>query len=176
MADFADVVFNESVQGEIAASNSGLPQSTKNQWIIQFLEVFCILIKTHSIWTSWWLLPAAEYKDARLAKTSSKTVKRNNWRPEEVKNLIKMRTELHSRFQVLKDDVRMAPCEEISSNLLDIVNLSGHPLFRNMWLVSIFTHCHNSQENEPWGCIFCINLQLVTVSVHTHFAVAWTVD
>lgn len=47
---------------------------------------------------------------------SSKTVKRNKWRPEEVKKLIKVRGELHDRFQVLKG--RMALWEEISSNLL----------------------------------------------------------
>lgn len=47
---------------------------------------------------------------------SSKTVKRNKWKPEEVKKMIKMRGELHSRFQVLKG--RMALWEEISSSLL----------------------------------------------------------
>ncbi|KAL8464207.1 hypothetical protein ACS0TY_033933 [Phlomoides rotata] len=47
---------------------------------------------------------------------SSKTEKRNKWKPEEVKKMIKMRGELHSRFQVLKG--RMALWEEISSSLL----------------------------------------------------------
>lgn len=47
---------------------------------------------------------------------SSKSAKRNKWKPEEIKTLIKMRGELHSRFQVLKG--RMALWEEISSNLL----------------------------------------------------------
>ncbi|KAL3631686.1 hypothetical protein CASFOL_024670 [Castilleja foliolosa] len=46
----------------------------------------------------------------------SKTEKRNKWKSEEVKKLIKMRGELHSRFKVLKG--RMALWEEISSNLL----------------------------------------------------------
>ncbi|GFP87981.1 ribonuclease j [Phtheirospermum japonicum] len=46
----------------------------------------------------------------------SKTEKRNKWKSEEVKKLIKMRGELHSRFQVLKG--RMALWEEISSSLL----------------------------------------------------------
>ncbi|KAI3463630.1 hypothetical protein Pfo_020293 [Paulownia fortunei] len=46
----------------------------------------------------------------------SKPVNRNNWKPEEVKKLIKMRGELHSRFQVLRG--RMALWDEISSNLL----------------------------------------------------------
>lgn len=47
---------------------------------------------------------------------SSKSVKRNKWKPEEVKKLIKMRGELHSRFQVVKG--RMAVWEEISNTLL----------------------------------------------------------
>ncbi|KAK9278411.1 hypothetical protein L1049_027976 [Liquidambar formosana] len=47
---------------------------------------------------------------------SSKSGKRNKWKPEEVKKLIRMRRELHSRFQVTKG--RMALWEEISTNLL----------------------------------------------------------
>ncbi|XP_011024044.1 PREDICTED: uncharacterized protein LOC105125338 [Populus euphratica] len=46
----------------------------------------------------------------------SKPVKRNKWKPEEVKSLIKMRGELHSRFQVVRG--RMALWEEISANLM----------------------------------------------------------
>ncbi|XP_061953616.1 ribonuclease J-like [Populus nigra] len=46
----------------------------------------------------------------------SKPVKRNKWKPEEVKSLIKMRGELHSRFQVVRG--RMALWEEISTNLM----------------------------------------------------------
>lgn len=48
-------------------------------------------------------------------KSSSKRVRRNKWKPEEVKKVIRMRGELHSRFQVVKG--RMALWEEISSNL-----------------------------------------------------------
>ncbi|XWS60287.1 hypothetical protein CRYUN_Cryun07bG0023500 [Craigia yunnanensis] len=47
---------------------------------------------------------------------SSKPANRNKWKPEEVKKLIKMRGELHSRFQVVKG--RMALWEEISASLL----------------------------------------------------------
>lgn len=46
---------------------------------------------------------------------SSKGVRRNKWGPEEVKELIKMRRELHSRFQVVKR--RMALWKEISTHL-----------------------------------------------------------
>ncbi|XP_007037950.2 PREDICTED: ribonuclease J isoform X1 [Theobroma cacao] len=47
---------------------------------------------------------------------SSKPAKRNKWKPEEVKKLIKMRGKLHSRFQVVKG--RMALWEEISTSLM----------------------------------------------------------
>ncbi|KAK8990834.1 hypothetical protein V6N11_028793 [Hibiscus sabdariffa] len=47
---------------------------------------------------------------------SLKPAKRNKWKPEEVKKLIEMRGELHSRFRVVKR--RMALWEEISANLL----------------------------------------------------------
>ncbi|KAL0415681.1 UNVERIFIED_CONTAM: Ribonuclease J [Sesamum latifolium] len=74
------------------------------------------------------LLPAADHRekakeestdDSVLPKsrqTPSKTAKRNKWKPEEVRKLIKLRGKLHSRFQVLKG--RMALWEEISSSLL----------------------------------------------------------
>lgn len=47
---------------------------------------------------------------------SSKPVKRNKWSNQEVLKLIKMRGELHGRFQVVKG--RMALWEEISRELL----------------------------------------------------------
>ena len=47
---------------------------------------------------------------------SSKPVKRNKWKPEEVKKLINLRGELHSKFQVVKG--RMALWEQISGSLL----------------------------------------------------------
>nr|BAD44310.1 putative protein [Arabidopsis thaliana] len=48
-------------------------------------------------------------------KSSPKRVRKNKWKPEEIKKVIRMRGELHSRFQVVKG--RMALWEEISSNL-----------------------------------------------------------
>ncbi|KAK5817723.1 Ribonuclease J [Gossypium arboreum] len=54
-------------------------------------------------------LPSSQLK-------SSKPAKRNKWTSEEVKKLIKMRGELHSRFHVVKG--RMALWEEISASLL----------------------------------------------------------
>ncbi|KAE9604275.1 putative beta-lactamase transcription factor MYB family [Lupinus albus] len=46
---------------------------------------------------------------------SSKSVKRNKWKPEEIKKVIDMREELHDRFQIVKG--RMALWQEISQNL-----------------------------------------------------------
>ncbi|KAK9668898.1 hypothetical protein RND81_13G094500 [Saponaria officinalis] len=46
---------------------------------------------------------------------ASKSTKRNRWKSEEVKKLIKLRGELHNRFQVARG--RMALWEEISSSL-----------------------------------------------------------
>ncbi|XP_019415346.1 PREDICTED: uncharacterized protein LOC109326906 isoform X1 [Lupinus angustifolius] len=46
---------------------------------------------------------------------SSKSVKRNKWKPEEIKKVIGMREELHDRFQIVKG--RMALWQEISQNL-----------------------------------------------------------
>nr|KAJ0228057.1 hypothetical protein LSAT_V11C100032530 [Lactuca sativa] len=53
--------------------------------------------------------------DSDSSNTSKKPLKRNRWKPEEVKKLIKFRGELNSRFQVVKG--RMALWEEISGNL-----------------------------------------------------------
>ncbi|XP_075517056.1 ribonuclease J-like isoform X4 [Primulina tabacum] len=56
--------------------------------------------------------------DSGLPNSSLRTTtpaKRNKWESEEVMKLIKIRGELHSRFQVLRG--RMALWEEISSNL-----------------------------------------------------------
>ncbi|RYR44984.1 hypothetical protein Ahy_A08g041240 isoform B [Arachis hypogaea] len=47
---------------------------------------------------------------------SSKSGKRNKWKPEEIKKLINMRGKLHGRFQIVKG--RMALWEEISQSLL----------------------------------------------------------
>jgi len=46
---------------------------------------------------------------------SSKSVKRNKWKTDEVKKLIGIREELHDRFQIVKG--RMALWEEISQKL-----------------------------------------------------------
>ncbi|MCL7026554.1 hypothetical protein MKW94_023180 [Papaver nudicaule] len=48
-------------------------------------------------------------------KVSFKPVKRNKWKPEEIKKLIKMRGDLDVKFQVVKG--RMVLWEEISTNL-----------------------------------------------------------
>lgn len=67
---------------------------------------------------------SSEVVSAGAVKSKSKTVKRNKWKPEEIKRLIRMRGELHDRFQVAKG--RMALWEEISSNFMaDGINRSA---------------------------------------------------
>ncbi|CAK9330291.1 unnamed protein product [Citrullus colocynthis] len=59
-----------------------------------------------------------EVSDDKSLKTSNsdvKPVKRNKWKPEEIKKLIKLRGELHARFQVARG--RMALWEEISNGM-----------------------------------------------------------
>ncbi|KAL4036378.1 hypothetical protein IC575_005112 [Cucumis melo] len=70
-----------------------------------------------------------EVSDDKSLKTSnsdvnsSKPVKRNKWKPEEIKKLIKLRGQLHARFQVTRG--RMALWEEISNGMLaDGINRS----------------------------------------------------
>lgn len=129
MADFADQDFDE-VRGKIAASNSRLPdKAPKIDESDNFWKPFVSSSEPIQAEHNGELLPAAEHsekgKDERSEvdpgspdqrAKSSKTVKRNKWRPEEIKKLIKVRGELHNRFQVQKG--RMALWEEISSNLL----------------------------------------------------------
>lgn len=119
--ELEDQDFDERVQGEAATSNSGLLDRAPN--IDESDEFWKSFVSSSE--PNGELLPAAEVKeessevDSGLPKPqpkSSNTMKRNKWKPEEVRKLIKMRGELHNRFQVLKG--RMALWEEISSNLL----------------------------------------------------------
>ena len=77
----------------------------------------------------------------------SKSVKRNKWKPEEVKSLIKMRGELHSRFQVVRG--RMALWEEISTNFMaDGINRSPGQC-KSLWtsLVQKYEVCSSTSYN-----------------------------
>ncbi|XP_059302909.1 ribonuclease J isoform X2 [Lycium ferocissimum] len=84
---------------------------------------------------------------------SSKPLKRNRWKHEEIKKLIKLRGELHSRFQVVRG--RMALWEEISSNLLSIgVNRSPGQC-KSLWASLVQKYEENksdkkSQEKWPY--------------------------
>ncbi|XP_050223050.1 ribonuclease J isoform X2 [Mercurialis annua] len=78
----------------------------------------------------------------------SKKVRRNKWKPEEVKKLIKMRGELHDRFQVVKG--RMALWEEISNNLIiDGINRSPGQC-KSMWtnLVQKYEEIKSDEEGQ----------------------------
>ena len=77
----------------------------------------------------------------------SEPVKRNKWKPEEVKSLIKMRGELHSRFQVVRG--RMALWEEISTNFMaDGINRSPGQC-KSLWtsLVQKYEVCSSTSYN-----------------------------
>ncbi|CAK9141080.1 unnamed protein product [Ilex paraguariensis] len=77
---------------------------------------------------------------------SSKSMKQNKWKPDEVKKLIKKRGELHSRFQVVKG--RMALWEEISANLLaDGVNRSPGQC-KSLWTSLVQKYEGNKNDKE----------------------------
>ncbi|KAJ7956067.1 Ribonuclease J [Quillaja saponaria] len=82
---------------------------------------------------------------------SSKSAKRNKWKPEEVKRLISMRGELQDRFQVVKG--RMALWEEISGNMLvDGINRSPGQC-KSLWasLVQKYEEIKNDKKStESW--------------------------
>ncbi|KAK4743653.1 hypothetical protein SAY87_009965 [Trapa incisa] len=75
-----------------------------------------------------------------------KVVRKNKWKTEEVKKLIKLRGELHSRFQVVKG--RMALWEEISADL------SAHGISRSpaqcksLWASLVQKYEENKGENK----------------------------
>ncbi|XP_065630330.1 ribonuclease J isoform X3 [Quercus suber] len=79
---------------------------------------------------------------------SSKPVKRNKWKPEEVKKLIDLRGELHSKFQVVKG--RMALWEQISGSLLsDGINRSPGQC-KSLWtsLVLKYEETKNGKKSK----------------------------
>ncbi|GAV56539.1 Lactamase_B domain-containing protein/RMMBL domain-containing protein/Myb_DNA-bind_4 domain-containing protein [Cephalotus follicularis] len=89
---------------------------------------------------------------------SSKHVKRNKWKPEEIKKVIIMRGELNSRFQVVKG--RMALWEEISTNLMvDGVNRSAGQC-KSLWasLVQKYEEIKNEKESrKTWPYFEAMN-------------------
>ncbi|KAI3455000.1 hypothetical protein Pfo_011663 [Paulownia fortunei] len=146
--ELEDHDYDERIQREeVVISNSKLPDRASNiDESDDFWKSFVSSSVLNQSEGNSDLLPEAENSekateestelDSGLPKSRlkpSKTAKRNKWKPEEVKKLIKLRGELHSRFQVLKG--RMALWEEISTSLLldgisrspGSVNLFGHP-------------------------------------------------
>ncbi|MFS7918006.1 putative beta-lactamase transcription factor MYB-HB-like family [Helianthus anomalus] len=76
---------------------------------------------------------------------TKKPVKRNRWKPEEVKKLIRFRGELNSRFQVVKG--RMALWEEISSNLSDQGFSRSPGQCKSLW--ASLVQKYEESKNEP---------------------------
>ncbi|XVF08723.1 hypothetical protein REPUB_Repub07fG0027800 [Reevesia pubescens] len=79
---------------------------------------------------------------------SLKPAKRNRWKPEEVKKLIKMRGDLHSRFKVVKG--RMALWEEISASLLAEGISRGPAQCKSLWasLVQKYEECKSEKKSH----------------------------
>lgn len=86
----------------------------------------------------------------------SKRVKRNKWKPEEVKRLIKMRGDLHDRFHVVKG--RMALWEEISENLIAEGFNRTPGQCKSLWASLV-------QKYEVWSSSF----SCITILVHFKF-------
>ncbi|XP_038879033.1 ribonuclease J isoform X2 [Benincasa hispida] len=77
-----------------------------------------------------------------------KPVKRNKWKPEEIKKLIKLRGELHARFQVARG--RMALWEEISNGMsADGINRSPGQC-KSLWasLVQKFEESKSEKKSK----------------------------
>ncbi|KAH6799222.1 RNA-metabolising metallo-beta-lactamase family protein [Perilla frutescens var. frutescens] len=115
--ELEDEDFGERVEGEVATSNRA-PNAEESDDFWKSFVSSSVPIQSEDNGESVHEeeLSEAESDLPKPQSKASKAVKRNKWKPEEVKKLIKMRGELHSRFQVLKG--RMALWEEISSNLL----------------------------------------------------------
>ncbi|XP_016475717.2 ribonuclease J isoform X1 [Nicotiana tabacum] len=82
---------------------------------------------------------------------SSKPLKRNRWKHDEIKKLIKLRGELHSRFQVVRG--RMALWEEISSNLLSTEVNRSPAQCKSLWasLVQKYEESKSDKKSqEKW--------------------------
>lgn len=81
---------------------------------------------------------------------SSKGVRRNKWRPEEVKKLIKMRWELHSKFQVVKG--RMALWKEISAHLANEGFNRSPDQCKSLWssLLQKYKESKSGNSQKSW--------------------------
>ncbi|CAN1802291.1 Ribonuclease J [Linum perenne] len=90
----------------------------------------------------------SEDESSDAEKTRGKSVKRNKWKHEEIKKLIKRRGMLHNRFKSVKGG-RMALWEEISSGLMveGIERSSGQ--CKSLW--ASLVQKYEEKKNEPDG-------------------------
>ncbi|CAN4087966.1 unnamed protein product [Withania somnifera] len=82
---------------------------------------------------------------------SSKPLKRNRWKHDEIKILITLRGELHSKFQVVRG--RMALWEEISSNLLSLGVDRSPAQCKSLWASLVQRYEENKSDKkiqEKW--------------------------
>ncbi|KAK1363249.1 Myb-like domain-containing protein [Heracleum sosnowskyi] len=99
---------------------------------------------------------------------SSKSAKRNKWKPEEVRKLIQFRGELNSRFQVLKG--RMALWEEISASLLACGINRSPGQCKSLWasLNQKYEECKKDLESEKsWAYFEDMNSILLKLDATT---------
>lgn len=87
----------------------------------------------------------------------SKSLRRNKWKPEEIKKLIKLRGELDSRFQVVKG--RMALWEEISNSLLADGIYRSPGQCKSLWasLVQKYEESKSDDKSRKWPYFADVN-------------------
>ncbi|WCJ36241.1 Ribonuclease J [Euphorbia peplus] len=78
----------------------------------------------------------------------SKRVRKNKWKPEEIKKLIKIRGKFHERFQVVKG--RMALWEEVSNTLI-IEGIHRSPgQCKSLWASLVQQYEESKSEETDW--------------------------
>ncbi|XP_039048964.1 ribonuclease J-like [Hibiscus syriacus] len=110
---------------------------------------------------------ASSGDDSENPRSQMKSSKqRNKWKPEEVKKLIKIRGNLHSRFQAVKG--RMALWEEISTSLLE-EGISRSPAqCKSLWasLVQKYEESKNEKRShKSWPYFEDMNKVLCDLAI-----------
>ncbi|WOK96599.1 hypothetical protein Cni_G05306 [Canna indica] len=102
-------------------------------------------------------------KESSKLLNAKKTPKRNKWKPEEVKRLIKLRAGLDSKFQTVK--ARMVLWEEISNDMLNHGINRNPAQCKSIWasLVQKYEECRsNEKSRKTWPYFAAMNKVLST--------------
>lgn len=103
---------------------------------------------TDDFWKSYTKPESVDQSENGTSESDSNTkkpLKRNRWKPEEVKKLIKFRGELNNRFQVVKG--RMALWEEITVNLSNEGFSRSPGQCKSLW--ASLVQKYEESKNEP---------------------------